>query len=146
MKYVLQSCFLLCIIVSCHSSKNMGLTSNKETNRNTVSDTIKISNPEMGYDIVIIEQGFNIWLETQAKPKFYFNQKSLENKNQRLVREWNARVLNPSQYKSDLYEMQINYQSGIDYGYDLNYKLYNYFIFFQNKYKQNLLGTRVPLN
>jgi hypothetical protein len=124
----------------------MGLTSNKETNRNTVSDTIKISNPEMGYDIVIIEQGFNIWLETQAKPKFYFNQKSLENKNQRLVREWNARVLNPSQYKSDLYEMQINYQSGIDYGYDLNYKLYNYFIFFQNKYKQNLLGTRVPLN
>jgi hypothetical protein len=119
----------------------MGLTSNKETNRNTVSDTIKISNPEMGYDIVIIEQGFNFWLETQAKPKFYFNQKSLENKNQRLVREWNARVLNPSQYKSDLYEMQINYQSGIDYGYDLNYKLYNYFIFFQNKYKQNLLGT-----
>ncbi len=119
---------------------------NKEINRNTASDTIKISSPDLGYDIIIIEQGFNIWLETQAKPKSYYNQNFLENKNQRLVREWNARVLNPIQYSSQLYEMQINYQSGIDYGYDLNYKLYNYFIFFQNKYKQNLLGTRVPLN
>ena len=31
-------------------------------------------------------------------------------------------------------------QQGIDYGYDVNYKLYNYFIYFQLTYKQQLTG------
>ncbi len=46
----------------------------------------------------------------------------------------------------NLYELQIDYQSNIDYGYDVNYKLYNYFVYFQNRYKQNLLGGRIPPN
>ena len=36
--------------------------------------------------------------------------------------------------------MQIDYQAHIDYGYEVNYKLYNYFIYFQIQYKQRLAG------
>ena len=72
--------------------------------------------------------------------------KRLENKNIFYVQAWNDRVLQPQRFSPNLYEMQINYQQSIDYGYEVNYKLYNYFIYFQNKYKQNLLGGRVPVN
>ena len=39
-----------------------------------------------------------------------------------------------------LYEMQIDYQNNINYGYEVNYILYNYFVYFQQKYKQKLGG------
>jgi len=41
--------------------------------------------------------------------------------------------------------MQINYNRNVDYGYDVNYKLYNYFIYFQLKFKQQLSGF-IPQN
>ena len=126
-------------------------TSNSSVNTTTAADIpeddiVRISNDDLEYDITIIEPGFNTWLASIARPKGYYSQSFMETRNRLMVINWNNRVLQPQQFNSNLYEMQINYQSGIDYGYDLNYKLYNYFIFFQNKYKQNLLGTRVPLN
>lgn len=109
-----------------------------------VGDTIKIASEESEYDIIIIEPGFNVWLNTTARPEGFYNQIYLENKNILYVKAWNSRVLQPQRYNPNLYEMQINYQQNIDYGYEVNYKLYNYFIYFQNKYNQNLLGGRVP--
>ena len=62
------------------------------------------------------------------------------------VTTWNSRVLQPQRFNPNLYEMQIDYKANIDYGYDVNYQLYNYFVYFQNRYKQNLLGGRIPPN
>ena len=146
MKYFITTCLLLCLTFSCNSSKKTTKSDVDESTKTVKNDTVKISNPDSGYDVIIIEPGFSVWLETKAKPKSFYNQKTLENKNIQMVSQWNTRVLQPSKYDSKLYEMQINYQSGTDYGFDMNYKLYNYFIFFQNKYKQNLLGSRVPTN
>ena len=56
------------------------------------------------------------------------------------VSEWNNRVLQPNRYNPRLYEMRIDYSPGIDYGYEVNYLLYNYFIFFQINNKQQLAG------
>ncbi len=146
MKYFISACLLLCLTFSCNSSKKTTSSISNESPQKVKNDTVKISNPDLGYDIVIIEPGFNTWLSTQARPENYYNQRFLENKNIQLVSNWNTRVLQPSRYDSKLYEMRINYESGTNYGFDVNYKLYNYFIFFQNKYKQNLLGSRVPTN
>ena len=55
-----------------------------------------------------------------------------------MVIQWNQRVLQPLIYDPNLYEMQINWNSGTDYGYEVNYKLYNYFVYFQRKYNQRL--------
>jgi hypothetical protein len=53
------------------------------------------------------------------------------------VGEWNRRVLQPFRYNQNLYEMTINYNQNIDYGYEVNYlQLYG---LFQNTYKQKLL-------
>lgn len=129
------------ILVSCNSSKS---TIKRTSNSTTVAqDTVRIANDSLEYEILIIEPGFNSWLASTAKPEGFYSQQYLENRNRIYVMEWNHRVLQPQRYNSNLYELQIDYQPNIDYGYEVNYKLYNYFIFFQLTYNQRL-GTFVP--
>ena len=105
----------------------------------STNDTIRISNPETAYDIVIIEPGFAVWLLTQ-QPKENFTSDLLAIRNRLFVAEWNRRVQQPTRYrKLNLYEQEINYFPNVDYGLEVNYKLYMYFKFFQEKYDQNLL-------
>ncbi len=130
---------LVCFgIYSCKTS-NKVTTSITETNA-TSQDTVRIANDDLDYEIIIIEPGFESWLQGRAKPKGYYSQQFLENRNRLFVSEWNSRVLQPQRYKPNLYEMLIDYQPHIDYGYDVNYKLYYYFIYFQIRYKQQLTG------
>jgi len=79
-----------------------------------------------------------------AYPRGFYSQSYLENKNRLYINEWNNRFLQPQRYNRNLYEMSIDYDPNINYGYEVNYLIYNYMIFFQNNYRQNLLG-RVPL-
>lgn len=111
--------------------------------RSQEEDTVTIADEESNYEIIIIEPGFQTWLQSIARPEGYYSQSFLENRNQILVTNWNQRVIQPMQYDPMLYEMQINYEPGIDYGYEVNYKLYNYFIYFQRKYNQRL-GPWLP--
>ena len=103
-------------------------------------DTIKISHDSLSYDIMIIEPGFGSWLERIAKPSGYYSLEFLEGRNRIYVSEWNRRVLQASKQHARLYEMQINYSFNVKYGYEVNYKLYNYFIYFQLRHKQQLSG------
>ena len=106
-------------------------------------EPVEIANDETEYEIIIIEPGFNTWLNSIARPEGYYSQSFLENRNAIMVINWNQRVLNPMRWNPNLYEMQINYDPSIDYGYEVNYKLYNYFIYFQRKYNQRL-GPFIP--
>lgn len=106
-------------------------------------DTIAISSDKTEYEIIIIEPGFQTWLNSIARPVGHYSQSFLENRNRIWVVNWNQRVLQPQVYNTLLYEMQIDYQPHIDYGYEVNYKLYNYFVYFQRKYRQRL-GTFTP--
>lgn len=106
-------------------------------------DSVKIANDSTEYEIIIFDPGFNVWLQSIAKPEGYYSQSFLENRNQIFVINYNQRVLQPMRYGSDLYQLRIDYDSNIDYGYEVNYKLYNYFIYFQRKNNQRL-GPFVP--
>ena len=109
----------------------------------TKGDTITIADEKTEYEIIVIEPGFDFWLQSIAKPEGYYSQSYLENRNYIYVVEWNSRVSQPFTYNPSLYEMRIDYDPNIDYGYEVNYKLYNYFIYFQRKYNQRL-GPFVP--
>ena len=147
MKNILLALSILFMAWSCNTTKtnnNSKMTS--EEKQASTSDTVRIVNEDVEYEVIIIEPGFNTWLASRAQPRDFYSQNYLETKNFRYVTEWNNRVLQPNRYSPNLYEMQINYQRNVDYGYEVNYLIYNYFIYFQNTYKQNLLGGRVPLN
>lgn len=129
---------LLLVILGCNTSKPAATTSDKVSA--TQNDTIRIVNEELQYEVIIIDPGFSSWLVSRAYPRSYHSQTYLENKNRIYVSEWNRRVLQPQQYNPNLYEMTIDYQPQIDYGYEVNYLIYNYMIYFQNTYKQKLNG------
>lgn len=105
-----------------------------------VSDTVRIANEEEEYEVIIIDPGFNTFLYSQARPRGFYSEVFLEQRNQVYVYEWNMRARQPMHFGSDLYMMQIDYDPNIDYGYEVNYLLYNYFVYFQLKYNQRLGG------
>jgi hypothetical protein len=131
------------VFISIISCKTQNLTSNKVPNA-IQGDTVKIANKDLEYEVTIIDAGFSSWLNSRAFPRNYYSESYLESKNRVYVAEWNNRVLQPMRYDPKLYEMQINYDSSIHYGYEVNYLIYNYMIYFQNTYKQKLFGFVPP--
>lgn len=136
---------LLALFINCKSTQKPIVISEEENAvfNQKEGDAHTIKGEESEYDIIIIDIGFNSWLQSIAKPKGFYSQSYMESRNTIYVMEWNNRVLQPSNYNPDLYELQIDYDANTDYGYDVNYQLYNYFIYFQRKYKQRL-GPFIP--
>lgn len=138
MKNSLFVLIVLLTITSCQPTKNGVLD---KSNAAIEKDTVRIANEELEYEVLIIEPGFSTWLNTIAFPRGHYSQKYLEQRNIVYVSEWNSRVLQPMRFDPGLYEMNINYDPIVNYGYEVNYLIYNYMIYFQNTYKQNLGGV-----
>ncbi len=103
-------------------------------------EPVIITNENLAYEIIIIDAGFTSFLNSIAKPEGHYSQNYIEARNRVWVSEWNNRARNHSQFNANIYENIVDYQSTIDYGYEVNYKLFNYFLFAQQKYKINLGG------
>ena len=132
MKNLITSFLVLLLITSCN-------TTSKTTSTNTddlPENAVRIANDSLKYEIIIIDIGFETYLNTIAKPANFYSQSYYETKNKFYVTEWNIRVRNPLRYNSTIYENVIDYNFNTDYGLDVNYKLYNYFKFVEHKYKQ----------
>ena len=138
MKNIVLAFFGLLLICCCSQKKSLvTIDSSTKSSVAEKNDTIRIANDSLQYEIIIIEPGFEAWLTTQ-KPRNYYSLLYLENRNIRFVTEWNNRVAQPYRYDPILYEMRIDYFMHIHYGYEVNYLLYHYFLFFQSRYKQRL--------
>lgn len=145
----MKKCFyilvLLFTIIACSTaSKSISTTNPVPTPKVAVNDTVRIANDSLEYEVIIIDNGFSTWLASTALPRNYYSLSYLEIKNQLYVTEWNIRALQPMRYDPNLYEMTIDYRPEIHYGYEVNYLIYNYMIYFQNTYKQKLSGY-VPM-
>lgn len=140
MKILLPLILFILMLIGCTSMQRNTM---QIDNSFKPSDTIKISNEELDYEVIIIDPGFSSWLYSTARPRGYYSENFMQTRNRMYVQEWNNRVLQPSKYDSNLYEMQINYDLSISYGYEVNYLIFNYFNYFQITYKQQL-GPFVP--
>ncbi len=134
MKNLVLIGFIIALIIGCSAQKSKTVVADRSVSK---KDTIRIANDSLEYEVIIIEPGFDSWLAT-AKPRSYYSLTFLENKNYFFVTEYNRRVLDAYRYNPNLYEMRIDYDPNIHYGLEVNYLLYNYFIYFQNRYKQKL--------
>lgn len=129
MKHLLSILGIIFLVVSCGTPKKM----NKIASQNNLEDAVVIENDSLEYQIIIYDPGFNIYLKTIARPENYYTQSFLENKNIFYVSQWNYRAQNPIQY-GDFYASIINYDQHVDYGLEVNYKLYNYFQYIRRQY------------
>ena len=142
MKNIIYIALLALFVYSCGSSGGKNFPSGKIADAE--NDTVRIANDSLEYEIIIIEPGFNLFINSYARPRGFYSQDYLENKNRFLVTEYNQRVAQPFRYNPDLYLNEINYDPQIDYGYEVNYLLYNYFVYFSRHYNQRFsVPTRI---
>jgi hypothetical protein len=134
MRYLI-TLLLLASVMSCSTQKN-GANQTFE-NSKVDNDTVRIANDSLEYEIVIVEPGFNAWLASQ-RPRGYYGLNYLDQRNKFYVTIYNMRVNDPMSFDPNLYPFRINYEMDVDYGYEVNYLLYHYFLFFEEKYNQRL--------
>tara|TARA_Y100000780_G_C13357287_1_gene291404 strand:+ start:9 stop:443 length:435 start_codon:yes stop_codon:yes gene_type:complete len=136
MKFFKQIVFfsLISIILwSCGASPVISSSTQKE-------EPVVIANDSLEYEITIIDPGFTYFLNAVAQPEGFYSQDYMESINRAWVNTWNQRARNTIRFNPNIYENIIDYQSTINYGYEVNYKLFNYFLFAQRKYKMSLGG------
>ena len=149
MKKLLRLIVLGIVLGLFYQCKNLRRTQNNKITSGSsllvkASDTVIIANDSIDYEIIIIDPGFTGWLNSTARPRSYYSQGYLERRNAIYVVHWNQRVMD-SRFNRDLYLMTIDYNPQIDYGYEVNYLLFNYFLFFQREYNQQLGSLRPRL-
>lgn len=99
---------------------------------------VAIAKDSIAYDVIVTDIGYDLYLNTIAKPMNFYSQDYYEQKNRLYVPIWNSRVRTSSRKWSHVFEREIEYDFTIDYGLEVNYKLYNYFKFIEYTYKIKL--------
>ncbi len=81
------------------------------------------------YELLILDIGFESWLATKSSIAMAHSDAYYKNWNHIYVTEWNHKY----QQGHPCFENHIEYNLFEDYGLDINYKLYNYFLFVEDK-------------
>ncbi len=130
---------IVILIAACASTNNTAKNNFPKETQKISGDTLRIANDELEYEVIIIDPGFNGWAASYARPRGFYSQQYLESRNRDWVIGWN----NYFYRGHDLFLMPIDYSRQIDYGYEVNYLLFNYLTYYQ--IKNNIkLGTFSP--
>ncbi|WP_147384362.1 DUF6146 family protein [Maribellus luteus] len=97
------------------------------------------SEDSLEYDVETFDQRFETWYQLQNTPSKYRSQSYYENWNRQYVSEWNARCAHPSRNWN--FEPVIGYEPGEDYGFELNHKLFYYFMYVENVLKIKIVAS-----
>lgn len=113
----------------------------KENRDHQPKKELKIEPNEAGeYDIVVMDPGYELFLNSRAYPKGYFTESYLASRNRVLVNIWNQRHAAPQAYNPNIYEVYIDYESTIEYGLTFQWKLFNFFMFVEDQTGERIDG------
>jgi Family of unknown function (DUF6146) len=119
-----KTVFLIVVILV--AIQTVGFSQKKRDRDSLKSDTLSVDS--LDYRIIVLDPGFDTWLFSKPPMNFYSND-YYATKNRLYVAEWNLRYM--TENNDGLYENFIDYNPRIDYGIDINYKLYYYFRYFE---------------
>lgn len=86
------------------------------------------------YDIIVLDPQYDVYLKTIALPKDFYTKQYYKQRNRLYVTIWEQRHMQPFNYDPNLYAVSIDLDPRIDYGYEFEYKLFNFFKFIEYKY------------
>lgn len=126
MRLTIITLLLSLVFMACNTTKPIakGNTETAKISEGTIDST--------EYELIIMDAPYDSFLATQPSKEFYSNE-YYRNWNTQYVTEWNIRHSSPLRY-GDFYQTQIDYSPNIKYGIELNYQLYNYFLFIEKEY------------
>ncbi|MCD4729595.1 MAG: DUF6146 family protein [Bacteroidales bacterium] len=91
------------------------------------------------YILIVDEIDFDSWMITNSKRIWYYSHEYYKAWNKIYVNEFNSRVLIGANHP---FTELIFYNITTDYGIELDYRLYWYFMFIQKKYDVSLFASR----
>jgi len=91
------------------------------------------------WEVVVFDGQYESFISSRALPRNQYSESTLKMRNQQLVQEWNSRVIS-SNYNRDIYESQIEYDSNEKYGFEFEYRLYQFFAFVSWKFGEKFIG------
>jgi len=121
MKQFLFIALLVVLMYACSRPKIL-LTGAKENAEVLADSTV--------YEMETFDNRFERWYEYHRNPSKYRSQSYYESWNEQYVSAWNAKC----QYagKDWNFEPVVGYEFGEDYGFELNHKLFYYFMYVEN--------------
>jgi hypothetical protein len=117
---------VFCILLLLVAMQTVGFGQNKTKKVAIKAETV--STDSLEYRLIILDPGFETWLSNKPGKNFYSND-FYRMKNRFYVAEWNIRYMTSN--KDGLYDNSIDFNPDTDYGIDINYRLYYYFLYFE---------------
>ncbi len=121
MKNLLYLFFISALIVACANQQKLTIL---EAENETENDSTS-------YELIVLDPGFDTWYLLNSSPSKDRQQSYYEYWNQRYVNAWNYEKI--WKHHSGVLNGIINYERNIDYGFDVNQKLFYYFMYVENK-------------
>lgn len=118
----MRNVFIILIFCICQFSSSFG----KEIDSSEVF--IQTAEDSIEYELLVFDLGYETFLLTQPSMEFY-SESYYKSWNEKYVIEWNYR--HNSQASTGLYESYIDYDPNTEYGIELEYRLYYYFLYFE---------------
>ena len=121
---------LVLLVWACATQK--GVVRVEKSEELTASDSLE-------YELVTFDGKFESWYSMQNVPSRYRSQEYYENWNRQYVTECNYNSTQGA--KSNFFEYIHGYDPTVDYGFELNHKLFYYFQYVENVLKIKILPS-----
>ncbi|MDD4799991.1 MAG: DUF6146 family protein [Proteiniphilum sp.] len=118
------------LLAACSGPKGMVRI---EPNGNTAEED------SVAYELIVFDAGFESWYMLQNAPARYRSQQYYEQWNRQYVSEWNNLATHPR--RRSFFQPIMGYEPGVNYGFELNHKLFYYF-----QYVEQVLGIPILTN
>lgn len=92
------------------------------------------------YELIVLDPGFDTWYMLQDSPARYRSQQYYEGWNFQYVTAWNTLARQPG--RRGFFQTIIGYDPNVDYGFELNHKLFYYFQYVEHKLGMPILSNR----
>lgn len=129
MKQFLIILALIVFVVACSTQKSAVNVTKNDSAEGAVDST--------EYDVETFDLKFENWYDLNNKPSKYRSQQYYESWNHQYVTAWNAKCARAG---TDWhFEPVIGYDPNEDYGFDMNHKLFYYFMYVENVLKIKII-------
>lgn len=89
------------------------------------------------YELETFDTKFETWYMLHDSPALYHSQTYYEGWNRQYVSAWNTNAMNAR--KSSFFETIVGYDPTVDYGFELNHKLFYYFQYVEHVLKIQIM-------
>lgn len=124
----------LVIFAACNTQKGVIKVVSHEGPTMAQDSTAKDS---VEYELETFDPKFETWYTLHDSPAMYHSLSYYENWNKQYVTAWNANAMD--QRKSWFFETIVGYDPTVDYGFDLNHKLFYYFQYVEHVLKIEII-------